>query len=66
MKFFIPLGFKYEHYWHLGNIYGPYKNDKAVKEEIARRWPNSDKTEQFLILDGKVIDVKPSPKKNPE
>ncbi|HEY9583158.1 MAG TPA: hypothetical protein VJK09_02510 [Candidatus Paceibacterota bacterium] len=65
MKFFIPLGLKYGNYWHLGNVYGPYEDDKTVEEEIARLCPNS-KTDQFLIFDGYVINVKPSPKEKPE
>ena len=65
MKFFIPLGFKYGDYWHLGSVYGPYEDDKAVEEEIARRWPNN-KTDQFLVFDGQVVNVKPSSKEKPE
>ena len=52
-------------YSHIGSVYGPYEDDKAVEEEIARHWPN-DKTEQFLVFDGQVVNVKPSPKEKPE
>lgn len=65
MKFFIPLGFKYGDYWHLGSVYGPYEDDRAVEQEIARLWPNN-KTDQFLVFDGQVVNVKPSPKEKPE
>lgn len=64
-KFFIPLGFKYGNYWHLGTVHGPFDDDKAVENEIALLWPN-DKTEQFLVFDGQVVNVKPSPKEKPE
>ena len=65
MKFFIPLGSKYGDYWNLGSVYGPYEDDKAVEEEIAHHWPNN-KTDQFLVFDGQVVNVKSSPKEKPE
>jgi len=65
MKFFISLGFKHVNGWYLGSVYGPYENDKAVEEEIERLWPNN-KTDQFLVFDGQVVNVKPSPKEKPK
>lgn len=65
MKFFIPLGFKYDNYWHLGSIYGPYKDEEVVEKEIARLWPNN-KTDEFLVFDGQVVRAKSSPKEKPE
>lgn len=66
MKFFIPLGYKYgDDYWHLSSVYGPYEGYEAVENEIARLWPNN-KTDQFLIFDGSVVNVKPSSKEKPE
>ena len=69
MKFFIPLGFRYgkdgDHYSHVGSVCGPYENDKAVEDALARLWPN-DKKEQFLIFDGQIVNVKPSAKEKPE
>lgn len=65
MRFFIPLGFKYKTYWDISTVYGPYEDDGAVEKEIARRWPNS-KADQFLVFDGQIVNVKPSPKEKPE
>lgn len=65
MKFFIPLGIKHFDCWRLDNVYGPYDDEKTVEDEIARRWPNN-KINQFLIFDGKVVNVKSSPKEKPE
>jgi len=70
MKFFIPLGFRYgkgsDLNSHLSNsVYGPYEDDNAVKEALARLWPN-EKKEQFLVFDGQIVNVKPSVKEKPE
>ena len=67
MKFFIPLGQKYDSlgYWSIGSVYGPFENDSAVQEEISRRWPNN-KRAQFLVFDGQIVNVTPSPLEKPE
>ena len=44
MKFFIPLGFRYGNDSDLRSslvnpVYGPYEDDKAVQEALARLWP---------------------------
>ncbi len=65
MKFFIPLGYKYGDHWFFGSVYGPYVDDKAVEEALARLWPN-DKKEQFIVFDGSIVNVKPSLKEKLE
>jgi len=70
MKFFIPLGFRYGNDSDLrsslvNSVYGPYEDDKAVQEALARLWPN-EKKEQFLVFDGLIVKVKPSTKEKPE
>jgi len=67
--FFIPLDFSYgrpsDPCSPLGFVYGPYENDEAVEEAIARIWPN-DKKRQFLVFEGQIVKVKPSTKEKPE
>ncbi len=70
MKFFIPLGFRYNKgrdgdYSLISSIYGPYGDDKAVREAIARLWPD-DNNERFLVFDGQIVDGKPSAKEKPD
>jgi len=69
MKFFIPLGFRYgsddNPYSHVGSVYGPYEDDNAMEEALARMWPNN-KTYQFLVFEGQVVSVKPSSNEKPE
>lgn len=69
MKFFMRVGFQYgegeDHYSHVGVIYGPYADDEAVDKALSRLYPN-DKTEQFLVFEGRVTMVKPSTKEKPE
>ena len=54
-----------DYYSHAGSIYGPYENQAAVDEALQRLWPN-DKKAQFLVFDGHIQGVKPSPKELPE
>ncbi len=69
MKFFIPIGFRYgkgqDVYSHVGSVYGPYADDQAVEQALQRLFPN-DKTGQFLVFDGSVVKVRPSPEEKPE
>lgn len=63
--FFIPLGFRYGDYWHLGSVYGPYEDLDQVNDELRTNWPN-DKKEEFLIFEGQLSKVPPNPKEKPE
>ena len=70
MKFFIPLGHRYgkdggDINSHIDLVYGPYDDDEAVEGALARLWPN-DKEKQFLVFDGKIVNVTPSAKERPE
>jgi len=69
MKFVISFNCRYDEdedpCSDIGFVYGPYKDDEAVEEALARLWPN-DKKEQFLVFDGQIINVKPSVKEKPE
>ena len=63
--FFIPLGFKYGSYWHLGSVHGPYDNIEAAQTTIDTKWPNS-KTDEFLIFEGQLAKVRLSSLEKPE
>ncbi|MBI5420826.1 MAG: hypothetical protein HZA35_00735 [Parcubacteria group bacterium] len=65
MKFFILLNSKHKDSWYSSTLYGPYENDEAVEKEIARLWPHNT-TQRYLVFEGKVMSVKPSPKEKPE
>lgn len=66
MKFIAPLGDTgLDNCGHISYIYGPYADANAADEALARMWPN-DKTNKFLVFDGEIVGVKPSPKEKPE
>jgi len=69
MKFFFLLGLRYgrdsDPCSPLSSVYGPYEDDRAVEEALARLWPN-DKSKQFIVFDAQIFRVKPSARERPE
>jgi len=47
------------------HAYGPFDDDIAVKDGIARRWPN-DKNARFLVFEGEICGVPVNHLEKPE
>lgn len=72
MKFFIPvypstLVDDGPQRWGLGSdpedIHGPFKDDKAVEEEIRQNWPKSQQNLFFMVFEGNILNIKPQGEK---
>lgn len=57
VKFFIPVVIKYPEYFRTDDrVYGPYEDEKAVRDAIsARIWPKDGA--QFIVFDGCVVSA---------
>lgn len=66
MKFFIPLdagvSSKASHggRWNLARarLYGPFLDDQIVERVITRLKAEGEKTERFLIFDGRIFETR--------
>lgn len=67
MRFFTMLGLEYSSTErdNSSHVYGPFEDDAAVERYISEHWPN-DNTVKFLVTEGKIVGVKPSPLEKPE